>query len=164
MLWQVVGELEDQRDHLYEFVRSGVKGQAPAILETLRTQNAELIDAKKKAETQLRELKVQALASGGPVPGSGGGGASGGGGVGRVGRVGAREKERDPGSRLAEAGSGSDQSREFIDQLNEAEERAKKAEGMAEKLRSELETRRAENKQLMQRLSENGKSSTCGVM
>ena len=161
MLWQVVSELEEQRDHLYEFARSGVKGQAPAILETLRTQNAELVDARKKAEAKLRELKVQALASGGPVPGSGAGGASGGGGVGSVG---ARGKERDPGSRVAEAGCRSDQSRERVDQLNEAEERAKKAEGIADKLRSELETRRTENKQLMQRLIENGKSSTCGVM
>ena len=156
----MVGELEEQRDHLYEFARSGVTGQASAILEKLRTQNAELVGAKKKVETQLREFKVQALASGSPVPGGGGG--SGGRGIGGVG---AREKELDTTqSRLAEAGRGADQSREFVDQLNEAEERAKKAEGIAQQLRSELETRRTENKQLMQRLRENSKSTICCVM
>ena len=91
VLQAVIGELEEQRDSLFEFNRGALKGGGEAaVLERLRQDNQQLVAQKAAMETELREARALAAASGASAAamakeaasgGSAGGGGGGGGGA-----------------------------------------------------------------------------------
>ena len=78
VLQAVIGELESQRDSLFEFNREALKGGGEAaVLERMRSDNQQLMADKAAIEAQLREARALAAASGASAAAAAKGGGGG---------------------------------------------------------------------------------------